>query len=802
MNLRRIYITLFFACIAFGLKAQGGCRFHGNWDLLVSQKKSGAANKFEVRKYSINLDLRNTSSKTIKGYTDVTIVSKENGLSTIKLDLQKLTVNKIWAGADSLTYLYNDTALLISLKTPLNTNDSQVVRVEYEGKPQTDKKWGGFYFSGVYAFNLGVGFDANPHNFGRVWFPCVDEFTSRSLYDFVITTDGTNRAMCNGTLVNRTDNFDGSTTWYWQLNTPIPTYLASVAVAPYSVIEDSYAALSGPTPIILAAHPNDTAKMKASFSNLKGAFEGFEKWYGSHRFERVGFNAVPFNGGAMEHATNIAYPLFAIDGTLSQETLMAHEFAHHWWGDNTTCRTQEDMWLNEGWASYSEKLFLEHIYGKKRYDEAIMDNHFEVLRRAHLTDGQPRAVSGVPHAYTYGDHVYKKGASVVHSLRGYMGDADFMAGIKAFQNTKKLSDVSSEDLKNVLQAYTSANLTSFFDNWVYTAGFPAFSAYITNTVQNGSNYTCTAKVNQQLRFTNKIYKDVPLVITFISDKGDVYNLPIKLNLADTQVIATMPFAPKMVVTDRDARLCDAVTENEYWVKNSTAYDFNWAMASVSVNAGSVTDSTLMRIEHHWTAPVNGNIPYPNLHASGSRYWRISGTWNDTLLSASVLLQYDGSTPGGFTSGWLDNDLIKTTEDSLVLLYRPDPRSAWVIYPHYTKTMGNKADKRGNITLSGIKKGEYVFAMFDKTLGGITNPEKIKDGKLNIYPNPTDGQVKIEFDDVYSKQQLLITDNAGRKVKEVVLYPGQNFVEVDTEEWAAGIYYVNLGKHLSKKLVVK
>jgi hypothetical protein len=805
--MKRVLIVLFIFLSGSVFANTNTRRVKNIVEALKEAKRTTATDSFEVEKYIINLDMRDFAAQTIKGYTDVLVTVKANGLGTIKLDLLKLTVTQVSINNTPLQYVYTDTALHILLGKTYNAADTFTVRIEYEGKPQADKTWGGFYFSGVYGYNLGVGFDASPHNFGRVWFPCVDKFTSRSLYEFIITTEATKRAMCNGTLINTINNFDGSITWRWQLNSRIPTYLASVAVAPYEVVNDNYSSVNGNTPITLAALAGDTAKMKASFVHLKKAFEGYEKTYGPHRFERVGFNAVPFNGGAMEHATNIAYPLFAIDGTLSQETLYAHEFAHHWWGDNTTCRTQEDMWLNEGWASYSEKLFLEYVYGYDRYSDAIMDNHYEVVRWAHLRDGQPWAISGIPHDYTYGVHVYKKGADVVHNLRSYMGKGPFADAVKEFQETYKYSDVSSDDLKKVLAKHTvpSLNMNDFFDSWVYGVGFPAFSGYLLNVTPGpGSNYQCTLRVHQQLRFTNKPFKACLVDVSFMpkNDKStNKWTWNFVMTNTDTVVVMQVPFEPTAVYIDRFNSINDAVTENEFWIKNSTTYNFNYANFSITTNANSIADSNLVRVEQHWTKPFESPIPYPNLYTSESRYWRVFGQWADSLLNATAAIVYDGTTPAGFTSGWLDNDLIRITEDSLVLLYRPDARSAWQIYPYYQKTMGNVKDKRGTITLQKIKQGDYVLGMYDRALG--TNPAPLSPdrGKLEIYPNPTSGQVKIEFDDVYKAGTIQITDNTGRSVETIAIYPGQNFVQVDTHNWQTGIYYVSINKAACKKLVI-
>ena len=175
----------------------------------------------------------------------------------------------------------------------------------------------------------------------------------------------------------------------------------------------------------LTALPGDTTNMKLSFTHLDEAMQAFEGRFGAYRWPKVGFSAVPFNAGAMEHATCIAYPKSLLDGTTNYETLMAHELSHHWWGDLVTCRTAEDMWLNEGWASFCEMLFTEALYGEEAYRDAVRDNHKDVLLYAHRSDGGRFPVSGIPLNITYGDHVYNKGADVARNLRSFMGDEDF-----------------------------------------------------------------------------------------------------------------------------------------------------------------------------------------------------------------------------------------------------------------------------------------------------------------------------------------------------------------------------------------
>ncbi len=123
--------------------------------------------------------------------------------------------------------------------------------------------------------------------------------------------------MCNGLLSGVTNNGNGTSTYHWELKQPIPTYLSSVAIAPYTLNEYTHNGI----PVILSSIAEDSVDMAKSFRNLNGCIDAYLSRYGTHTFDRIGFNAVPFNGGAMEHATNIAYPNFGVDGDLTYETL-------------------------------------------------------------------------------------------------------------------------------------------------------------------------------------------------------------------------------------------------------------------------------------------------------------------------------------------------------------------------------------------------------------------------------------------------------------------------------------------------
>ena len=230
----------------------------------------------------------------------------------------------------------------------------------------------------------------------------------------------------------------------WKLDQPIPSYLACFSAGPYVSWKRNIASI----PVEIAAAAVDTNKVASTYQHLPQAIACFQHWFGPFMWPKIGYSLVPFNSGAMEHATNIAIGRSFIDGTLSYETLWAHELSHHWWGDLATCTTAEDMWLNEGMASYSENLFTENVYGSDQYTRDVKDNLTEILHFTHHKEGGYQPVSGVPHSLTYSDHVYLKGKAVAHCLRGYMGDSLFFAGLQYFLNNKKFSFVFLSKIEN------------------------------------------------------------------------------------------------------------------------------------------------------------------------------------------------------------------------------------------------------------------------------------------------------------------------------------------------------------------
>ncbi|MBL0328457.1 MAG: M1 family metallopeptidase [Bacteroidetes bacterium] len=522
----------------------------------------------DILNYTINLNITDFTTNVIHGNTTVKFTPKLNGVNKLNLDLLELTIDSIEIGGVNLSSSYNDTLLQVNLPTTHNIGDTTTVVVYYRGTPQGDASgWGGFYFQSGYAYNLGVGFSALPHVYGRVWFPCFDNFVERSSYEFNITTNSGKIAYCNGYLAGDTTDVGGNRTRKWIMNEQIPTYLASVAVAAYAQVNQTYNGIASTYPINLVAVASDTTAVKNSFLNLPVALSTYENHFGPYMWNRVGYCMVPFSSGAMEHATNISYPKATATGSLTYQNLYAHELSHHWFGDLATCRTAEDMWLNEGWAHYCEFLFFETLNGYPNYLTYVRNNHdvnlqFNTPKEGVLT------LANIPQTYTYGDHVYNKGADVAHTLRGYMGDSLFFYSVKTYLANNNYKDVSSTDFMNELTAASGMDMSYFFNDWVFNPGWPHFSIDSTSIVPSGSDYSVTIYVKQKLTDAPAYYTNVPLEVTFKAADWTENTQQFLMSGANASFTFTVPFNPKFVAVNKGEKISHAVVSEFKTVKTT------------------------------------------------------------------------------------------------------------------------------------------------------------------------------------------------------------------------------------------
>ncbi len=745
----------------------------------------------------IQLDTIDFINQQISGATTLKFTAKVDGVTEIRLDLLNMTIDAIF-GFTPDDWTYDGEQLKINYPL-MNTGQNGILKIYYHGKPVQDASgWGGFYWQGEYAYNLGVGFAADPHNFGRAWFPCFDNFTERCAFKFQITTPAGRPAFCNGRLMAETPKAGGMVTRDWWLNEEIPSYLACLAIGPFTSFQREYPGETGTVPVEIAVAPADSNKLRASFLHLPDALAAFEHWYGPYRWNKIGYSIVPFNQGAMEHATNIAYMSAAVDGSTNSETLMAHELSHHWWGDMATCSTAEDMWLNEGWAVYSEHLFEEWVYGRERYDQAVRGNFLNVLEGSHVREGGYRAVSGLPHDLTYGEHSYNKGAVVAHNLRGYLGDSLFRAGLRAALEDNQFADWSSTVFRDKLGAATDYDLAPFFDDWVLSPGFAHFSVDSVRMVFSPVDAPTQVfvYVKQKLRGANHFYTNVPLEFTFVNALGQKTYRTATVSGERTELQFEFPAFQAPVIrvwVNTRQRLTIARGEKEIVVTAPVSYNFAPAKMSIKVNS-LAGDSALVRVEHHYAMPDTA-AANPHGFFLSNRYWTVDALpANGFDGDASIF--YDGK--GQLDQ--LDTELFAQTgpsEDSVIVVYRPGPGHPWQVYPDFTKnTVGSAQDRSGLLRIFHLKPGQYTIAKGAVTVAA--QEPRPATFSATVFPNPGSGRIQIKAQESFEKLMLI---NASGEIIRDLSFPRATEAELSVAGIPVGAYWIVLfGENKSAALL--
>lgn len=735
----------------------------------------------DVVHYNIHLEVTDFVNQTIKGRTEIEFTTPQPMVHQLGLNLRKLTVDSVKNTAGMyLPFTHVGDYLQIILPQALISGDTSQVVVYYHGNPFSES-WGGFHFKGNYAFNLGVGFQSVPHNLGKAWFPCVDDFVDRAFYDYHIEVKNGNMAACGGILQSVSAFTDSTRVFHWKSLRTLPTYLASVAVGPYALVEDSYAGLEDTIPVMYFVRPQDTAKIAGSFQHLKQIAAIYEECFGAYPFERIGITGTAL--GAMEHAENIFYPHSSINGNLTDEWLYAHEFSHMWFGDMVTCSSDADMWLNEGWARWSERLMREKLYNAETAKAPFRNMMQEVLRFAHISEGGYLPLSPMPSNLTYGTHIYDKGAMVVQGLRAYLGDSLFFGGVKAYLNAYAFQPVNSYQLRDFLSDYTGINLVPFFDFHVFGPGYNHVSVDSFSVVPAYNSFNVEVFLKQKLRGATVPAGDVRTNLTFMSAQRDTITRKASFQGSNGSVNFDVPFEPVLVMCDLEEEFGDATTDNYKTIIQPGGYDYPNTYFRLNVLSGN--DTSWIRVTHHWVAADSLQIPISGLTLSQNRYWTIEGIFAPGF-SGSGIFSFNRTNA-------LDNELIHNSSDSLVILYRENPRYPWRSI-QFTRT---GAWQIGFITVPLLLPGDYTLAVWDEAWVGTGAPHPGRNFQLHITPNPGKKTVEVErnFND---EAVVTITSAHGAILQSHKIAATNSRFILDVSALSPGHYYVTVRSKFNKE----
>jgi aminopeptidase N len=390
-----------------------------------------------------------------------------------------------------MSYTRQDSALKVTPASPIPNGQSFTVSVYYHGTPPVGAAAIGSGYSNATSGAWGnqVTWSLSEAIAAYQWWPCKQILTDKIDSSWVyVTTDPLNKVGSNGMLTNTVAVAGPKVRYEWQNNHIIDYYLISVAITKY-VEYDLYAhpIYLAPDSILIQNYIYDGAINNPSWVNtqkpilnqMPSVLEFYCKMYGMYPFykQKYGHCMAPFNGG-MEHQTMTSLGFF-------DYYVDAHELAHQWWGDNVTCKSWGDIWINEAWAAYSEHLTAQYL-DPTNFAPNLTTAHNNVM-------SQPGGSCFFTGVDTLDANVifdsrltYDKGGSIIHTLRFVTNDDSlWFHTLRGFQNLHKGSTASVIDFMNFYQAQTSINPTQFFNQWYYGQGYPTFNVtwnFVGNTV--------------------------------------------------------------------------------------------------------------------------------------------------------------------------------------------------------------------------------------------------------------------------------------------------------------------------------
>lgn len=463
----------------------------------------------DITFYKLNLTL-SYNDRNISGIVTITAKSVEDNLTNVFFDLENhFEISSITINNKPIVFDFINNKIEITLDRAYNIGEEFSVDITYSGTPG-NSGLGSFEF---YSFNGNPVIWTLSEPYGSSdWWPSkntpADKADSSEVW---ITSDELFISVSNGILTDEINNSDGTKTYKWKNHHPIAHYLISLAMSNYQVYTNYFEYEPGKLmPVIHYNYPSNwNNSRKAQLDHSITMLEIFSDMYGLYPFIDQKYGHAEFSWrGAMEHQTVSTMGFY-------YESIMAHELAHQWFGNKITCKDWHNIWLNEGFATYSEALLVEKLYGRNAYNNYIINE----MNSAKTANGSlwVQNINSIEEIFS-SNRSYAKGSVVLHMLRGIVGDENFFNILKAYSDDPELAyDVAeTSDFQRVCETVSGINLDKFFENWIYGEKYPEYSyGYSVDSADNGFNINLFIDQTQE---TNLFW--MPIQITAKTNSGD------------------------------------------------------------------------------------------------------------------------------------------------------------------------------------------------------------------------------------------------------------------------------------------
>jgi aminopeptidase N len=425
-------------------------------DSLLPENGNGG---YDVGHYAIAIAYTPTT-EALSG-TDTITARATQALSRFDLDLRALTVRSVTVAGSPATFTHAGDKLVITPPRPIANGATFTTTIRYGGvpKPYDDSAFG---VQGFLPQPDGVLIQGQPR-VAAAWFPVNDTLTDKASYDITITAPTALAAVSNGALASKRVN-GPDTTWHWVEPAPMASYLAIVAIGKYRVTMTTHNGL----PVVLAVADPLPRTVDAELAKTPTILDFLVMQFGPYPFTSLGgIVYTQTNLDALENQTRPSYPSDGFDSSSDTDELMAHELAHQWFGDSVTVRDWSDIWLNEGFATYAEWLWSEHIGGR------TPKQHLDRLYNS--SDRFPQDPPGKPTLNSlFDDSVYDRGAATLEALRIAVGDATFWRIVRGWAHLHAGGDATTAEFIAYADKVSGHALDAFLRTWLYAPGKPPY----------------------------------------------------------------------------------------------------------------------------------------------------------------------------------------------------------------------------------------------------------------------------------------------------------------------------------------
>ncbi|MBD3233501.1 MAG: T9SS type A sorting domain-containing protein [candidate division Zixibacteria bacterium] len=501
--------------------------------LFYPSPASDSTHAYDAINYELHLEV-NPDEATFAGYNRVTGSIVEESTTQIQLHSRELDIDSVKMMDERLDFDIGDSTILVDLGQYFEPGDTFRFDIHYGGERGGEDQLG-FYFFDSCAYTMSEPYDA------RYWIPCFDEPWDKVTIEAQVTVPDTLTAVSNGVLAGIYENpQQNSITYHWKEENPIATYLMAITIGEYTLWMDYAIDGNGDSiPLYYYVYPEDSANSVYDFANVPSMVSFFIEKYTDYPFDKYGMvQASNFRYGGMEHQSISSIHRSWVRGDRGVERGIVHELAHQWWGDYVTLADFRHIWLNEGFATFSSILWQGDFYGEERFQQELSG----IMNAFFYENDSVYTYPIFDPPYVFGAACYWKGAFVLRMLQSWFGEEEFFRIMRLYAEEFAYGNASTDDFQELWERETGEDLSQFFQQWVYTAGYPRFSFdYEVNANHAGFELIITSTQHQQ-------GIDYEMFLDFAVYHGDIeQEVRIFVTERNQQSAVDLPFHPDQIV---------------------------------------------------------------------------------------------------------------------------------------------------------------------------------------------------------------------------------------------------------------